>query len=126
MGKKQIVIKSDDSRDEVDVKYNNGDERKTTALIILVDHDPAMSFITHGNAQKIARLIFGAYRIALERASGGSLQDAWFVEMLEKVCEDIATLAGHRKSKIGPEELMERLRDLEDKVSGPDRGRKHH
>jgi hypothetical protein len=126
MGKKQIVIKSDDVKDDVDVKYFNGNELKTDALIVLVDHAPDMSFIMHGNSQKIARLIFGAYKIALEKASDGSLQDARFIEMLEKVCEDIAKIAGHRKKRIDPEELLEKLQNEEVDHARSGKNRKPH
>lgn len=123
--KKHIVIEADDMKDDLGVTYDDGDEHPTSALIILVDHAPNMSFITHGNAEKIARLIFGAYRIAVEKASGGSAQDAIFVEMLEKVCEDIARIASFRKDKIDPEELLEKLkRQLE--IDGSDKNRKTH
>lgn len=123
--KKHIVIESDDMKDDLGVTYDDGDENPTSAFIILVDHAPNMSFITHGNTEKIARLIFGAYRIAIEKASGGSVQDAFFVEMLEKVCEDIARIASFRKAKIDPEELLEKLNgQLE--IDGSDKNRKTH
>lgn len=126
MPKKQIVIEADDIKNEFDVKYYNGDELKTSALIILVDHAPNMSFITHGNAEKIARLIFGAYKIAMEKASGGSVQDAFFVEMLEKVSEDIAKVASFRKNKIDPEELLEKLQQQDSSSKGSSKNRRHH
>lgn len=110
--KKHIVIESDDRKNELDITYGDGDELHTSALLLLIDHAPHMAFITHGNSQKIARLIFGAYRIAIEKASGGSLEDARFVEMLEKVCEDIATVASLRKNKVDPDELLEKLGDM--------------
>lgn len=125
MPKKQIVIESDELKNELEVKYYDGDELKTTALIVLVDHAPNMSFITHGKAEKIARLIFGAYRIAVEKASSGSPQDAFFVDMLEKVCEDIAKVASFRKNRIDPEELIEKLEGL-DPTRADRKNRKHH
>ncbi len=110
MAERKITITLKDENDDlIEIEYEDGTKMQTNALFLLVDHTPMMRFVQHGPAVKVARLLFGSYQIALQKAGEGSIQDAYYAEMLEKVCHDVVKVVEMSRSRLKPEEVMEKF-----------------
>ena len=107
MSRKRIIIETVPKGYEI--TYEDGRKMFSEHLLFLADHAPDFRFISGGNSERVAQLIFAAYNTAVKLASQGDANHAFFCQMLEAVSRDIARCADYYKEKDSPETVKEAI-----------------